>query len=78
MPVVTDWALELDTDQVLRGQGADPATLRARRPALVGVAQRALQVGTPLLQPRVAYERLEARGLRHERLSLDGGVLHGR
>ena len=50
---------QLDTDQVLRGQGADPATLRARRPALVGVAERALQVGTPLLQPRVAYEWLE-------------------
>ena len=77
MPVETDWALELDTDQVLRGQGADPATLRARRPALVDIAERALQVGMPLLHPRVAYERLEARGLRHERLSLDGGVLHG-
>jgi hypothetical protein len=77
MPVLTDWTLELEADQVLRGQGADPATVRARRPALVAIAERALQVGVPLLQPRVAFERLEAHGLRHERLSLDGGALHG-
>jgi hypothetical protein len=77
MPVLTDWTLQLEVDQVLRGQGADPAIVRARRPALVAVAERALEIGMPLLQPVVAYERLEARGLRHERLSLDGGVLHG-
>ena len=77
MPVLTDWSLEVDVDQVLRGQGADPAIVRARRPALVAMAERALEIGMPLLQPQVAYERLEARGLRHERLILDGGVLHG-
>jgi hypothetical protein len=77
MPVLTDWTLELDVDQVLRGQGADPATMRARRPTLVAIAERALQVGLPLLQPRVAFEQIEVRGLRHERLNLDGGILQG-
>ena len=77
MPVLSDWVLELEVDQVLRGQGADPAVLRLRRPALVAQAERALQAGAPLLQPKVAYARLTARGLRHERLVLDGGVLEG-
>jgi hypothetical protein len=77
MPVLTDWVLKLEVDQVLRGQGADPAVVRARRPALVAIAERALQVGVPLLQPTVAYVRITARGLRHERLTLDGGLLQG-
>ena len=77
MPVLTDWVLELEVDQILRGQGADPAVLRARRPALVGLAERAQQAGVPLLEPKVAYARLTARGLRHEHLMLDGGELQG-
>jgi hypothetical protein len=77
MPVLTDWALELDVDQILRAQGADPGIIRARRPALVGLAERALQAGRPLLEPKVAFARFTSTGLRHERLTLDGGVLQG-
>jgi len=77
MPVLTDWALELDVDQILRAQGADPGTIRARRPALVGLAERALEAGQPMLQPKVAHARFTATGLRHERLTLDGGALEG-
>ncbi len=77
MPVMTDWALELDVDQVLRAQGADPGIIRARRPALVALAERALEAGRPLLQPKVACTRFTATGLRHERLTLDGGALQG-
>jgi len=77
MPVLTDWQLELDVDSVLRAQGADPGVIRARRPALVALAERALAVGRPLLQPKVANARLTASGLRHERLMLDGGSLSG-
>jgi hypothetical protein len=77
MPVLTDWALELDVDRILRAQGADPGILRARRPALVGLAERALEAGRPLLDPKVAYARLTSTGLRHEKLTLDGGALQG-
>jgi hypothetical protein len=77
MPVLTDWVLELDVDQVLRAQGADPAIIRARRPALVTLAERALDAARPLLQPKTAYARFRASGLRHERLPLDGGALSG-
>jgi hypothetical protein len=77
MPVLTDCALELDVDQILRAQGADPGIVRVRRPALVGLAERALEAGRPLLEPKVAYARFTSTGLRHDRLTLDGGALQG-
>jgi hypothetical protein len=73
MPVWTDWELDLDVDQVLRGQGADPQVIRSRRPALVAATELALTAGRPLLQPVVAYRDIPVREIRHERLSLEGG-----
>ncbi len=73
MPVLTDWVLPLDVDLVLRGQGANPAALRRRSPGIVEVAERALRDAGPLLAPRVAYERIPVRGLRHELLLLREG-----
>ncbi|MCX6070790.1 MAG: hypothetical protein NTU91_08015 [Chloroflexi bacterium] len=77
MTIETDWVLSLEVDDVLRAQGADPATIRTRRPALVTLAERALEAGQPMLQPKVAFARFTATGLRHERLTLDGGALEG-
>jgi hypothetical protein len=78
MPVLTDWVLPLDVDLVLRGQGADPAALRARSPGVVQAAERALRDAAPLLAPRVTYQRILVRSLRHERLLLaEGRVLEG-
>ena len=77
MALLSSWTLQLSADDILRGQGADPAVIRARRPRLVDLAERALEAGRGLLQPRVAFSRLKVTGLRHERLTLDGGVLQG-
>lgn len=78
MPVLKDWNLTIDADRVLWGQGADPAVVRARRPALVGIAERAIAEGLLLLAPAVFYRRLQVKGLLHERLTLaDGGMLMG-
>ena len=77
MALLSDWTLDLKPDDVLRGQGADPAVIRSRRPALAALAERALEAGKGLLQPRVAFSRLQVTGLRHERLTLDGGALQG-
>jgi pseudouridine-5'-phosphate glycosidase len=30
MPILKDWDLIIDADQVIRGQGADPAVIRSR------------------------------------------------
>lgn len=74
MPVLTDLSFELTVDQVLLGQGADPAIIRARRPMLVEAAERALDDGAPLLRPVVAYERRDVKEILHERILLDGGA----
>jgi len=70
MPVLRDWDLALDADKVLWGQGADPAVIRARRPKLAEVAERAIEEGRPLLAPAVAFERFPVQELRHGRLLL--------
>lgn len=78
VPVIRDWELDLDVDQVLRGQGADPALVHQRSPAVVRAAEQALQDGAAFLAPAVAVERKRVLQLRHERLELiDGGLLTG-
>jgi hypothetical protein len=62
-----------DVDAVLRGQGADAAVLRARRPALVEVAEKARQESFSLLSPKVIYQEYKVEGVQHERLLLEGG-----
>ncbi len=74
MPVRRDWTLALDADLVLRGQGADPAVIRGRSRALVGIAEDALAAARPLIAPAVLYRLVEVGGLRHERLALEGGA----
>ena len=79
MPVLENLELQIDADAVLRGQGADPAILRLRRPALVDLAEQAIQEGLPLVRPRVVYKTFEVQEVRHERLMFaDGGQLAGK
>jgi hypothetical protein len=65
--------LKLDVDAVLRGQGADPAIIRGRRPRLVEVAERALENSQSLLEPRAMTCQWTVQSLRHEKLLLEGG-----
>ena len=65
--------LIFDVDAVLRGEGAEASVLRARSPALVNVAEQAMQEGSSLLCPKVIYKEFAVEGVRHERLLLDGG-----
>jgi hypothetical protein len=71
MPLLNDWKISLDADQVLRAQGADPAVVRSRRPALVQIAEWALSQAMPLLQPSALYAEFPVRELRHERIYLN-------
>lgn len=59
MPLIKNWNLVLEVDQVLRAQGADPAIPRTLRPALVEIAQQALEEGLPLLEPAVLYGEMK-------------------
>lgn len=71
---LTDWELEIDVDMVLRGQGADPAVVRQRRPRLVEIAAHALTEGMQLMQSSVVYRILMVQNLRHETMLLEGGA----
>jgi hypothetical protein len=73
LPILRDFDLALDVDDVLWAQGADPAAIRSRSPTLVEVAERALAEAMPLLRPAALYRELEVEGLIHERLVLAGG-----
>jgi hypothetical protein len=73
MTVLTDWNLHLDVDQVLRGQGADPAVIRGRSPSLVTVAEKALRQGSEVIRPQMLYRRLAVEKVIHDRIRLDGG-----
>jgi hypothetical protein len=76
--VLRDFELTLETDDVLRAQGADAEKIRSRSPSLVEVAERALDEGLPLLQPAAMYGEFGVEGLFHDRLTLaGGGVLSG-
>jgi hypothetical protein len=65
--------LIFDVDAVLRAQGADATILRARRPGLVKVAEKALQESYSLLAPKVIYQEFKIESVQHERLLLQGG-----
>lgn len=73
MDILREWTLRVDVDGVLRGQGADPAVIRSRSPRLVAFAEQALEEGLKLVEPVVAYRRLQIESLQHESLRLQGG-----
>lgn len=73
MPILRDWTIEIGVDDVLRGQAADPQVMRARRPGLVGVAERAIKAGLPLAAPVVAYRQVAVQRVKHDQIMLAGG-----
>ncbi len=72
MPVLTDWVVPLDIDDVFVGQGADPLIIRKRSPQLIPVAARALAEAEKLIRNVVVYTVLDVRELSHNRLKLEG------
>jgi len=74
MPLLDGLELRLDIDGVVRGQGADPAILRARNPRLYKIAERALEEASHLFQPQVLYRHLQIEKMVHNRVVLEGGI----
>jgi cobalamin-dependent methionine synthase I len=72
--ILRDWHLNINADMVLRGQGAEPAAIRARQPRLVDIAERAVYEGQTLIEPVAIYRFAQIEALRHERLILVDGV----
>ncbi|MCS6995016.1 MAG: hypothetical protein N2117_05555 [Anaerolineales bacterium] len=73
MPLLPALPFSVTIDQVLLGQGANPAVIRTRRPRLLSAAERALAEGLSLLTPRALYRQLRVEAIHHERIVLEGG-----
>jgi hypothetical protein len=73
METWTDFDLTLNVDDILRGEGMDPATARAKRPALIKAATEAAQVGPGKIKPAAAIVEAKVLEHRHERIRLEGG-----
>ena len=71
---ITNWHLDIDADMVLRGQGADPAVVRQRRPRLIKFAEQARLEGLGLIEPVVVYRILPVEKLRHNSLVFTDGT----
>lgn len=79
MPILPQLNLQLSVDTILKNEGIDPHVARTKNPMLISIAERALQVGEPLLEPVVAYRRLRIKSLKHEQVFLeDSGLLSGK
>ncbi len=74
MPILTEWELLLNIDDVLRAQGANPEVIRQRRPGLVANTEKAITISKSLLHPVVLYEKYPVKRFIHERLELISGV----
>jgi hypothetical protein len=71
MPILTELEVIVDVDKVLRGMGADPAQLKARRPQMVDIAHWAIEEGTALIEARITYSQYKVRSVTHGRIFLD-------
>jgi hypothetical protein len=78
MPVLLDLKVEFTADDVLRGQGANPAVLRTRSSRLVSAAEKAVEEARPLIHPTVIYKELDVNAFQHRQVNLsDGSILRG-
>ncbi len=73
MDIWDDFEISLEVDDILRGEGADPLSIRSRRPALVKAAVTALDVGIKYLHPKAITEVVDVVKHVHERVILVGG-----
>lgn len=75
METWTDFDLTLNVDDILRGEGMDPTSARAKRPALINAATEAVQAGPDKIKPAAAIHAVKVLEHRHERILLEGGAV---
>lgn len=75
LQTLADWTLRLDVDAILRGQGMDPAAVRARSARIVAAAENTIDEGRALLSPLVISRELTVTGHEPDRLLFGAAVL---
>ena len=74
MEQLAHFELAFTVDDILRGQGMDPKTVRARKPILAAAAKRARAEGQGLVHPVALIREIIVRERRHERILLENGA----
>ena len=74
MELLKDFELPLTLDDVLRGEGTDPAVVHSKKPAILDAASRALDEGIPKLHLAAMIQQSNVTEHRHERIFLQNGV----
>jgi hypothetical protein len=59
---------------VLRGQGADPDKIRARRPDVIDITHQAIEIGSRMLKPQLFQKRVKVMREQGNTLFLEGGA----
>lgn len=66
--------LNISVDDILRGQGADPLVVHARKPLLIAAAERARIGGFNLIHPAALTQEIAVHAHLHDRILLEGGA----
>jgi hypothetical protein len=71
-------AFQVEVDDILRAQGANPEIIRARRPAILEMTEKAIQLGLQKARPMGWIKSVDIQSSRHDRFILaDGLVVKG-
>ncbi len=66
------WKLYLTEEQILKAEGADPALIQQRKPALYATASQALELGMPLVLPVLVSRTYQVISIQHQDILLEG------
>ncbi len=72
--VRTDYSFDITVDMVLRGQGANPEKVRARKPVLIDLAEQAIRRGSPCIKPAVVLGKYSIDRVSSESVYLNHGT----
>lgn len=71
MPILTEWDIQINIDDVLRAQSARPDILKKRSPQLIPIAEKAMEEAYTLFKPYVMYRILPVEKLEGDHLMLE-------
>lgn len=74
MTIHRNWQLQLTEEHILRAEGADPALIQQRKPALYAAACQALKLGMPLVLPVLASRSYQVISIQHQDILLEGDI----
>ena len=74
MTINRNWQLQITEEHILRAEGADPALIQQRKPALYAAASRALELGMPLVLPVLASRAYQVISIQHQAIMLEDHI----